>query len=191
MGLKHDPGLLVALARHLRGHAAAAVVVISEGRGADWLAARKREEGLDNLSILPFQPYDVMPEVAVGGERTDPRSSQAVADEVCQLALGGQFRWARLVAYPYDVYVPMTLLDDLELLDECPAWVAFEEVVDLAERIDSFLAVVQSDRRTAALAQDCRGELDLMGVLADLCEDLEQPRAAAEARHLHGLLRWA
>ena len=68
MGLKHDPGLLVALARHLKGRADAAVVVISEGRGADYLAARKQEEGLDALRVLPFQPYAEMPDVLATGD---------------------------------------------------------------------------------------------------------------------------
>ena len=68
MGLKHDPGLLVALARHLKGRVDAAVVVISEGRGADFLAARKQEEGLDSLRVLPFQPYGEMPDVLATGD---------------------------------------------------------------------------------------------------------------------------
>lgn len=68
MGLKHDPGLLVALARHLKGRSDVAVVVISEGRGADFLAARKCEEGLDALRVLPFQPYGEMPDVLATGD---------------------------------------------------------------------------------------------------------------------------
>lgn len=68
MGLKHDPGLLVALARHLKGRTDVAVVVISEGRGADFLTARKREEGLDALRVLPFQPYGEMSDVLATGD---------------------------------------------------------------------------------------------------------------------------
>lgn len=68
MGLKHDPGLLVALARHLKGRTDTAVVVISEGRGADFLAARKKDEGLDALRVLPFQPYGEMPDVLATGD---------------------------------------------------------------------------------------------------------------------------
>ncbi len=68
MGLKHDPGLLVALARHLKGRADATVVVISEGRGADYLTVRKQEEGLDALRVLPFQSYGEMPDVLATGD---------------------------------------------------------------------------------------------------------------------------
>ncbi len=34
------------------------VVVIAMGAGADWLAQKKREHGLQNLIILPFQPIE-------------------------------------------------------------------------------------------------------------------------------------
>ena len=81
-----------------------------------------------------------------------------MADECCKLAVGDQFRWAGSVAFPYDRYVPMELWDDLSLVGECPAWVAFNDAVVLAERIDSFLAVLETDRRAAALAQDSRGD---------------------------------
>lgn len=68
MGLKHDPGLLIALARHLEGRTDVAVVVVSEGRGADVLATRKRAEGLDALRLFPFQPYEQMPDVLATGD---------------------------------------------------------------------------------------------------------------------------
>jgi colanic acid biosynthesis glycosyl transferase WcaI len=62
LGLKHDPALLLGLAR-----AGAAiglkVVVVSEGAGAEWLELRRRESALDNLVLLPFQPMEVYSEV--------------------------------------------------------------------------------------------------------------------------------
>ena len=43
LGLKHDPGILASLAEHLReSHPSARVVVISEGKGRDWLEEWKR-----------------------------------------------------------------------------------------------------------------------------------------------------
>ncbi len=57
LGLKHDPRLLVRLARALRkDDPHARVVVASEGGGADWLRREKAAHGLDNLVLLPFQP---------------------------------------------------------------------------------------------------------------------------------------
>jgi len=62
LGLKHDPALLLGLAR--AGAAAGLhVVVVSEGAGAQWLAQRRREAGLANLVLLPFQPMECYSEV--------------------------------------------------------------------------------------------------------------------------------
>lgn len=68
LGLKHNPGLLAALARHYRGNSRVRVVVITEGVGGDWLAERKRAEGLDNLILLPFQPYEQLSDVVGSGD---------------------------------------------------------------------------------------------------------------------------
>lgn len=61
LGMKHNPELLLNLARHYRDDANVRVVVASEGPGADWLADHKREEKLERLSLLPFQPWEEMP----------------------------------------------------------------------------------------------------------------------------------
>lgn len=63
LGLKHNPELLYRLAKAVADLAYVRVVVISEGLGADWLAERKRAEGLENLLLLPFQPFGEMPNV--------------------------------------------------------------------------------------------------------------------------------
>lgn len=70
LGLKHNPDLLLQLAVH--GSETpdddTRVVVISEGLGADWLAERKRVLGLDNLVLLPFQPYDRLSSVLASAD---------------------------------------------------------------------------------------------------------------------------
>lgn len=65
LGLKHNPDLLSGLAEALSDIPSARVIVISEGVGADVLARAKAErpEALDNLVLLPFQPYEWLPEV--------------------------------------------------------------------------------------------------------------------------------
>ncbi|MGI8710987.1 MAG: glycosyltransferase [Acidimicrobiales bacterium] len=55
LGLKHDPSLLLQVARALEAQDAA-VVVVSEGAGADWLAEQGGDQS--NLVLLPFQPYE-------------------------------------------------------------------------------------------------------------------------------------
>jgi len=63
LGMKHDPGLLLDLARANPG---CAVVVISEGLGADWLRARAAE--FPNLVLLPFQPFARLGEVLASAD---------------------------------------------------------------------------------------------------------------------------
>lgn len=63
LGLKHNPGLLLAIAEACRDDPRVAVVIVSEGLGASWLAERKVERGLEQLHLLPFQPFDRMPDM--------------------------------------------------------------------------------------------------------------------------------
>jgi colanic acid biosynthesis glycosyl transferase WcaI len=60
LGFKHDPALLLALARWA-GTCDALVVVVSEGPGAEWL--RERAGDAPALRLHPYQPYDRLPEV--------------------------------------------------------------------------------------------------------------------------------
>jgi glycosyltransferase involved in cell wall biosynthesis len=63
LGMKHNPEVLLQLARQTRKEPDVRVVLVSEGRGADWLAQRAAEMDLDNVRILGFQPFDRLPEV--------------------------------------------------------------------------------------------------------------------------------
>jgi putative colanic acid biosynthesis glycosyltransferase WcaI len=65
LGFKHDPGLLLELARWA-GRRDALVVVVSEGPGADWLAEHGGAEPA--LRLLPYQPYDRLPEVLASAD---------------------------------------------------------------------------------------------------------------------------
>ena len=44
------------------------MVVISEGLGADWLREKKAELDVDNLLLLPFQPFAEMPDVLASSD---------------------------------------------------------------------------------------------------------------------------
>ncbi len=61
LAMKHNPDLLKQLALKFRHDDAVRVVVISEGPGSEWLAEQKKSPGLENLVLVPFQPFDVMP----------------------------------------------------------------------------------------------------------------------------------
>ncbi|MBX3731631.1 MAG: glycosyltransferase family 4 protein [Verrucomicrobiae bacterium] len=66
IGLKHDPDLLLAVARAFPDRPDVRVVVISEGPAMEWLATHGA--GLSNLVLLPFQPFDVLPDVVGTGD---------------------------------------------------------------------------------------------------------------------------
>jgi colanic acid biosynthesis glycosyl transferase WcaI len=59
LGLKHNPELLVQLAKALKGRAN--VVAVSQGVGVSHLQKAKAEQGLDNLILLPLQPFADLP----------------------------------------------------------------------------------------------------------------------------------
>jgi len=63
LGLKHDPSFLLDLARRVGDRDDVRVVVISEGMGASWLRAQQDAQPAPALVLLPFQPYEVLPEV--------------------------------------------------------------------------------------------------------------------------------
>jgi hypothetical protein len=116
---------------------------------------------------------------------------QGVVDRVLRDASLGNFgRAARAKPCGDDVLLPLhvEVWDYIETaLDECPSWVAFREVCNLVGRIDGLLGVLEHDG--VALARSCREDLDALLVLADWCDDCGRPAVAAEARHLHGLVR--
>jgi len=63
IGMKHNPELLVKVAEAFRDEPDVRTVVISQGRGMDYLKQRKEELELENLVLLPFQPFEDLPEV--------------------------------------------------------------------------------------------------------------------------------
>jgi colanic acid biosynthesis glycosyl transferase WcaI len=63
LGMKHRPDLLYLLAKRLQRECV--VVVITDGIGKNYL---ERMPLLKNLRIMPFQPYDKMPEVLASAD---------------------------------------------------------------------------------------------------------------------------
>ena len=67
LGMKHNPDLLLQLALSMQQHDAR-IVVISHGKGAQWLAERKTEFDLENLHIMPYQPIEELHDVLASGD---------------------------------------------------------------------------------------------------------------------------
>ncbi|KAA3664216.1 MAG: glycosyltransferase WbuB [Chloroflexi bacterium] len=63
LGMKHNPDLLLQLARHFQDKPNIEIVVVSEGLGADWLQEQKQRYNLGNLKLMPFQPFLQYPNV--------------------------------------------------------------------------------------------------------------------------------
>jgi glycosyltransferase involved in cell wall biosynthesis len=69
LGLKHDPSILALISAQLRvSHPDARLVVVSEGKGRDWLEAWKQDQLADNLVLLDFQPYEDLPDVMASAD---------------------------------------------------------------------------------------------------------------------------
>lgn len=68
LGLKHNSDLLLKLAESFRDHQDVRVVVISEGPGATWLNEKIKDQSIDNLLVLDYQPFEDMPQVLATGD---------------------------------------------------------------------------------------------------------------------------
>lgn len=68
IGMKHNPALLLELARRHAGNPDVRVVIVSEGIGAEWLRKEAAAAGLANLLILPYQPFADLPSVLATGD---------------------------------------------------------------------------------------------------------------------------
>ena len=64
LGLKHDPAVFMSIAARLRWtEPRARLVVVSEGRGREWLAAQVARTSADNVLLLDYQPYEQLPDM--------------------------------------------------------------------------------------------------------------------------------
>jgi len=68
LGLKHNPDILLQLALHFRTVSDVRVVVLSQGAGADWLRAQVKRHQLHNLLLLPYEPFERMPDVMAAAD---------------------------------------------------------------------------------------------------------------------------
>ena len=70
LGLKHNPALLSHAALHFQTQKRddIAVVVATQGLGAEFLKKDAEERQIRNLKVLPWQPYERLPEVLATGD---------------------------------------------------------------------------------------------------------------------------
>ncbi|MCA9237226.1 MAG: glycosyltransferase family 4 protein [Planctomycetales bacterium] len=60
MAMKHNPALLLELAKLCDQRGAGEVIVVSEGIGAEWLERAKAEQGVRSLRTMGFIPFEQM-----------------------------------------------------------------------------------------------------------------------------------
>ncbi len=63
LAMKHNPALLLALARMLDDRGEGELVVVSQGSGVEWLQGEAKAAGIKSLRCMGFQPFEVMAEV--------------------------------------------------------------------------------------------------------------------------------
>jgi colanic acid biosynthesis glycosyl transferase WcaI len=68
LGMKHDPGLILAAAEALRHRSDTVVVVASDGPTADGLKRQAAERTLDTLRVIGFQSFGDYPDVLGSGD---------------------------------------------------------------------------------------------------------------------------
>lgn len=68
MGNTHDIESILAVARELKDHEAIHFLFIGEGAKWSLVEKAKADEGLDNITLLPFQPEEVLPISIASGD---------------------------------------------------------------------------------------------------------------------------
>ena len=63
LAMKHNPALLLELARTLDRDPRGELIVVSEGAGVEWLAEQAAAEGIKSLRCMGFQPFESLPDV--------------------------------------------------------------------------------------------------------------------------------
>lgn len=63
LSMRHNPALLLELARMLQDKSLGELVVVSEGPGVEWLAAEAAQQNITSLKRLGFQPFEALPDV--------------------------------------------------------------------------------------------------------------------------------
>jgi glycosyltransferase involved in cell wall biosynthesis len=68
IGMKHNPAMLLELAKRFKDHPDVVVAIVSEGIGAEWLRREAAATGLGNLLLLPYQSFAELPSVLASGD---------------------------------------------------------------------------------------------------------------------------
>jgi glycosyltransferase involved in cell wall biosynthesis len=68
IGMKHNPAMILELAKRFSNDSEVEIVVVSEGIGAEWLRKESAAAGVTNLRLLPYQDFVDLPSVMASGD---------------------------------------------------------------------------------------------------------------------------
>jgi colanic acid biosynthesis glycosyl transferase WcaI len=68
LGMKQNPEVILEIASELRDFPHARVIVVAIGTGVDFVRQRMLELNLDNILLLPLQPFEKLPEVLASAD---------------------------------------------------------------------------------------------------------------------------
>jgi glycosyltransferase involved in cell wall biosynthesis len=68
IGMKHNPAMLLELAKRFQNDPDVVVLVVSEGIGAEWLKRESAAANLKNLRLMPYQPFAELPALLATGD---------------------------------------------------------------------------------------------------------------------------
>lgn len=63
LGMKHNPDLLLLIAKTFKSDPNVRVIVVSEGQGRKWLEEQVKLEGLSNMCLYDFQDFSDLPDM--------------------------------------------------------------------------------------------------------------------------------
>ncbi|MEX0641194.1 MAG: glycosyltransferase family 4 protein [Pirellulales bacterium] len=68
LAMKHNPALLLELARMLDRNSSGELFVVSEGTGVEWLIEQAANEEIGTLRCMGFQPFESLPDVLASAD---------------------------------------------------------------------------------------------------------------------------
>jgi len=68
LGMKQNPSVIINTANKLRGNAKVKFVIVAIGAGVEYIKEEIQKQQLDNILLLPLQPFSELPNVLASGD---------------------------------------------------------------------------------------------------------------------------
>lgn len=177
LAMKHNPRLLLELARTLGERGLGEVVVVSEGQGVEWLRSEAQAQHVDAIRFFGFQPFDKLPEVLASAD---------VLVAVLERDAGVFSVPSKVLTYlcadrPLLLAVPRENLA-AKIVTECGAGEVVEPD-DLEGFCSAALRLAESESKRHAMARAGRTYAESHFDIDLICDRFEQVLGSAPASH--------